>query len=59
MIAKGGIVPKEFFPIISGASIKQKKKTGSDAVLARLKGIGFVDELDLGGSPAIAFHHHL
>lgn len=58
MIAKGGIIPKDFFPIISGAPLKQKKKTGSDAVLARLKGIGFLDEVTMGETPVVAFHHH-
>ncbi|MCA0044665.1 hypothetical protein [Celeribacter litoreus] len=58
MIAKGGIIPKDFFPIISGAPLKQKKKTGSDAVLARLKGIGFLTEFNVGETPVVAFHHH-
>ncbi|WP_300019782.1 hypothetical protein [uncultured Roseobacter sp.] len=58
MIAKGGIIPKDFFPIISGAPLKQKKKTGSDAVLSRLKGIGFLTELTIGETPVVAFHHH-
>lgn len=58
MIAKGGIVPKDFFPIISGAPLKQKKKTGSDAVLSRLSAIGFLTEYPLGETSVVAFHHN-
>lgn len=56
LVAQGGIVPKEFFPIISGAPLKQKKKTGSDAVLARLSAIGFLKECVIGDSPVVSLH---
>ena len=58
MIAKGGIVPKEYFPIISGAPLKQKKKTGSDAVLSRLKAVGVLTEFTMGETPVLCFHHN-
>ena len=58
MIAKGGIVPKEYFPIISGAPLKQKKKTGSDAVLSRLQAVGVLTEFPMGEIPVVCFHHN-
>ena len=59
MTAHGGVVPKEFFPIVSGAPLKQKNKTGSDAVLSRLSAVGLLEERSLGEMPVIALNHNL
>lgn len=54
MAAHGGVVPKEFFPIVSAAPLKQKNKTGSDAVLSRLSAVGLLQETQLGDMPVIS-----
>ena len=55
MKAKDGIVLRDFFPIISGAPLKQQKKIGSDTVLARLKSIGFLTEITDDETSYVAF----
>lgn len=54
VVAHGGVVPKAFFPIVSGAPIKQKGRTGSDAVLARLEEAGLVVQRIFGGMSVVA-----
>ena len=53
MVAHGGVVPKSLFPIVSGAPIKQKGQTGSDAVLARLEAAGVLHQYALGDMPVV------
>ncbi|MCA8909212.1 MAG: hypothetical protein KDA64_15175, partial [Rhodospirillaceae bacterium] len=43
--AHGGIVPRQYFPIVSGAPIRQRKQIGSDTVLSRLTAVGLLEEL--------------
>lgn len=59
MVAHGGIVPKAFFPIVSGAPIKQKGRTGSDAVLSRLEAVGVLRQYTLGNMPVVALQDPL
>ncbi|WP_108816884.1 hypothetical protein [Loktanella sp. Alg231-35] len=59
MTSHGGVVPKDFFPIVSGAPLKQKNKTGSDAVLSRLSAVGLLRESSLGDMPVISLNHNL
>lgn len=59
MTAHGGAVPKEFFPIVSGAPLKQKNKTGSDAVLSRLSAVGLLVERNLCEMPVIVLNQNL
>ena len=54
--ANGGMIPKDFFPIISGAPLNQKKKICSDAVLTRLAHIGFLTERTFAETPVVTFH---
>lgn len=54
MVAHGGVVPKAFFPIASGAPMMQKGRTGSDAVLARLEAAGLLTQRALGDMPVVA-----
>lgn len=53
LMTNGGIVPKFFFPIISGAPIKQKGQIGSENILSRLSAVGILQHTEVGGMPTI------
>lgn len=68
--ARGGIVPRHHFSIVSGSPIRQKGQISSDTVLARLEavrlvrsadveGIGPVVVLNAGGQIGAFEDHHL
>lgn len=52
--AHGGIVPRHFFPIVSGAPVNQPGKTDVNAVLSRLEALGLVEECVHDDLPCIA-----
>ena len=56
LIAHGGVVPTAFFPIVSGAPVKQKGHTGSDAVLSRLEAVGILRQQLIGDTPVVTLH---
>lgn len=59
MAANGGVMPAAFFPIASGAPVKQKGHTGSDAVLSRLESAGLLQQRILGDMPVVVLRDGL
>jgi hypothetical protein len=55
LLARGGIVPREHFEIVSGSPIRQKGQVASSTVLERLLAVNFLEMRDVEGiGPCVA-----